>query len=272
MSPEPEVQAGSRNCEQLLDDWPLRAVQAMLGDAAAAIAGSELPPLWHWFYFLQAVPREQLGIDGHPRLPDSSDGAPPRRMFAAARIQIDQPLRVGERAAMSVAITATRDTTGSSGPLRIVTYEHRYQQHGQLCIVEQRDIVYRSGGAGATRAPGGATIEPRWRRQVTPDAAMLMRMSALTFNSHRIHYDQAYAQQQEGYPERVVHAPLTALLLAEHLRVNGSQRLRRLEFRARSPLFVDQPIELLASPADGRMALQAIAPSGLLAMEASAWW
>jgi 3-methylfumaryl-CoA hydratase len=229
-----------------------------------------LPPLWHWFYFLQAVPRGQLGIDGHPRLPGSgASDVPPRRMFAAARIQIDRPLCLGERASMSVAVVATRETTGSSGPLRIVTFEHRYQQQGQLCIIEQRDIVYRSGGF-AGRSPGGATIQPVWRKQVTPDAAMLMRMSALTFNAHRIHYDQHYAQHDEGYPERVVHAPLTALLLAEQLRASQPRPLRRLEFRARSPLFIDQPMELLASPAEGQVTMQAIAASGLLAMEASA--
>jgi len=34
---------------------------------------------------------------------------------------------------------------------------------------------------------------------------MLMRYSALTFNSHLIHFDQLYTQREEGYPERVVH-------------------------------------------------------------------
>ena len=35
----------------------------------------------------------------------------------------------------------------------------------------------------------------RWEHEVsTPDTTLLFRYSALTFNGHRIHYDQAYAR------------------------------------------------------------------------------
>ena len=50
-------------------------------------AGSELPPLWHWFYFLPKASQSQLGDDGHPRRETGSFMPPfpfPRRMFAGA--------------------------------------------------------------------------------------------------------------------------------------------------------------------------------------------
>ena len=57
---------------------------------------------------------------------------------------------------------------------------------------------------------------------------MLFRFSALTYNRHRIHYDQPYATGVEGYPGLVVHGPLLALLLLElpraSLRSGGSPR------------------------------------------------
>ena len=43
----------------------------------------------------------------------------------------------------------------------------------------------------------------------------LFRFSALTYNGHRIHYDQPYATAVEGYPGLVVHGPLLALLALE---------------------------------------------------------
>jgi 3-methylfumaryl-CoA hydratase len=46
-----------------------------------------------------------------------------------------------------------------------------------------------------------------------PDSVLLFRYSALTFNGHRIHYDQDYARKVEGYPDLVVHGPLIATLL-----------------------------------------------------------
>lgn len=257
--------------EQLLDEWPVKALQATLGSAASPVALPELPLLWHWLYFLPTVPREQLGVDGHPRRADAGD-SPPRRMFAAVRTRVDIPLRVGERAQESVAVVGERDTVGNSGALRIVTYEHRYSQQGKLCIVEQRDIVYVSAAPAVVTAGAAVRPEARWRRQVVPDAAMLMRFSAITFNSHRIHYDQQYAQQVEGHRERVVHAPLTSLLLVELARSNVSRRLHRYECRARSPLYIDEPIELLATPGTGEVALSAIGRSGVVAMQASAWF
>jgi 3-methylfumaryl-CoA hydratase len=100
---------------------------------------------------------------------------------------------------------------------------------------------------------------------------MLMRFSALTFNSHLIHFDQLYTQREEGYRERVVHGPLVAIVLAQLLALNGINRVARFEFRARSPLFVNQPIQFMGKPAADRVELRAVGPSGVLAMHATAW-
>jgi 3-methylfumaryl-CoA hydratase len=262
---------------QLLTEWPAQAVHAMLGDDAAALPHGELPMLWHWFYLLPTPPRGDLGGDGHPQLTAlGADAAPPRRMFAAARVQIEVPLQLGAWAELSEAVVASRDTVGSSGPLRIETHEYRYAQAGRSCIVEQRDLIYRgadklAGASAASGQPGDSALPPGLRRIVTPDAAMLMRMSALTFNSHRIHYDQDYAQRVEGYAERLVHGPLTALLLAEQLRATG-RHARRFEFRARSPLLVNEPIELLVTAGASPVSLRASGPAGRIAMEATAWF
>ncbi len=87
---------------------------------------------------------------------------------------------------------------------------------------------------------------------------LLFRFSALTFNGHRIHYDTAYAQSEEHLAERVVHGPLTAILLAELVRLEAGASVRGFEFRARRPFFVDQAMAVdgvLA--ADGGVELKA---------------
>jgi len=48
---------------------------------------------------------------------------------------------------------------------------------------------------------------------IDPSRILLFRYSALTFNSHRIHYDLDYAMKEEGYEGLVVHGPLQATLL-----------------------------------------------------------
>jgi 3-methylfumaryl-CoA hydratase len=74
---------------------------------------------------------------------------------------------------------------------------------------------------------------------------MLFPYSALTFNSHRIHYDRPYATQVEGYPDLVVHGPLCATLPVEDVqRQCPGTRIASFEFVALSPLFAGAEFEI----------------------------
>ena len=77
----------------------------------------------------------------------------------------------------------------------------------------------------------------------------LFRYSALTYNAHKIHLDQEYTRREEGFPDCLVHGPLTCTLLlhlAEKvLKEQGlDQKDLRFDYRALSPLFVNQPVSL----------------------------
>jgi 3-methylfumaryl-CoA hydratase len=112
-----------------------------------------------------------------------------------------------------------------------------------------------------------------WRRAVTADAVLLFRFSALTFNSHRIHYDRPWAMDREGYPGLVVHGPLTSTLLIDFARDHNPGRVfTSYETQARAPLFDTAPFELRGrSAADGRGAeMWAVTPEGTVAMSARA--
>ena len=112
-----------------------------------------------------------------------------------------------------------------------------------------------------------------WRRRIAPDPVLLFRFSALTFNSHRIHYDRPWAMEREGYPALVVHGPLTSTLLIDFARDHARGRaFAGYETQARAPLFDSAPFELRGRPtADGRGAeLWAVTPEGTVAMSARA--
>ncbi|MCV5169285.1 hypothetical protein OFC04_27675, partial [Escherichia coli] len=71
---------------------------------------------------------------------------------------------------------------------------------------------------------------------LTPDPVLLFRYSALTFNGHRIHYDEPYVREVEGYPGLVVHGPLIATLLMQAAADSRpGARFEGFTFRARSP-------------------------------------
>lgn len=67
---------------------------------------------------------------------------------------------------------------------------------------------------------------------------MLFRYSGLTFNGHRIHYDIDYCRDEEGYPNLVVHGPLTATLLLDLFYHQFPDRMiTHFAYRGVSPLF-----------------------------------
>jgi len=103
---------------------------------------------------------------------------------------------------------------------------------------------------------------------------MLFRYSALTFNGHRIHYDQSYARDVEGYRDLVVHGPLAATLLQNFAQdCKPHSKLSAFEFKGLSPLFVNETLELQAwcDPDDGsRLNMRAVDSSGVIAMQATA--
>ena len=86
---------------------------------------------------------------------------------------------------------------------------------------------------------------------------MLFRYSAVTFNSHRIHYDQPYATACEHYPALVVHGPLMATRLLQFFQEQWPDKIvTQFRFRGLRPLFVSKPMRLAGSieaPGDARV-------------------
>lgn len=75
-------------------------------------------------------------------------------------------------------------------------------------------------------------------RQLTWSPVGLFRFSALTFNGHKIHYDEGWSQGVEGHPGIVVHGPLNLINILDYWRdIHGQGTLRRITYRALSPLY-----------------------------------
>ncbi|MEO5843370.1 MAG: MaoC family dehydratase N-terminal domain-containing protein [Caldimonas sp.] len=255
---------------------PLAALAATLDrDDPPPSAGSAVPPLWHWLYFLPIARQGELGADGHPRrggfLPPV---ALPRRMWAGGRLVFDKPLRVGDVATRRSTIADIASKSARSGPLVFVTVKHEISTAGGLAVREDHDIVYRDLPAPASAAPTPPTAprDETFAREIVPDDVFLFRYSALTFNGHRIHYDRRFVTEVEGYPGLIVHGPLIATLLIDLLRrTHADAVVTRFDFKATSPLFDLHPFEVCGRP-DGarRFALWARSRDGALAMQASA--
>lgn len=235
-----------------------------------------VPNGFHWCLGLPQHPTQALGEDGHPPLGGFMPPVDlPRRMWAASEMSFLAPLRCDKPVTRHSCIKAITPKSGKSGDMVFVEVTHETDCDGVAAVMETQTIVYRQASGAVTPLPPVAAppdlSDWPWQACVTPTAQLLFRYSALTFNTHRIHYDGAYATGQEGYPALVVHGPLTASLLlklcATHL---PSQALAGFSYRAKAPLFVDQPLYLAGRQTGTHIVLCAFGADGRIAVEATA--
>ena len=212
----------------------------------APAKGQALPPGWHTMFCLQAPPRSSLGVDGLPTLFDQIPAVPmQRRMFGGARMTFHAPLLVGEDIRCESEMGEAKVRSSPSAHMVIVTLRHRYYGSSGLAVTEEQDVVHLEPLGGAAEKPASAPEampQATWTRTVTPDPIMLFRFSALTFNSHRIHYDAPYSANEEKLPALMVQGKLIALQILETVRKNApAARPQRFEYRSGRPLFADAP-------------------------------
>ena len=248
----------------------------------AAPGGGVTPQGYHWCLGLPDAPTATLGADGHPRRDDDAAGflppiPKPRRMWAASTVEFAAPLRVGEAVERRSRIAAIAEKSGASGALVFVDIAHETHGPSGLAVRETQSLVYRDPApASAPNPPGPAATRfdaSAWdaHRALVPTETLLFRYSALTFNSHRIHYDRPYATGAEGYRGPVVHGPLSATLLLDLAqRELGDNTLKSFAFRGTSPAICGEMLHLVLRSTDAAYQLGAYAGDGREVMRASA--
>lgn len=249
--------------------------------------GTPSPPIMpqgvHFVLCTPEAPTATLGEDGHPTRDESVDSflppfPMPRRMWASSAIEFIAPIAIGAAIERTSRVASISEKEGGSGKLAFVNVEHNTRSNGTLSIRETQTIVYREAAApdaplSPPEAGDGTFDASAWdtTRTITPDPRLLQRFSALTFNTHRIHYDAPYARDVERYRGLVVHGPLTASLLLQLAASEvGENRVRKFTFRGVSPAIADEPLHLALRKSDEGYELGAFADDGRQVMKASA--
>jgi 3-methylfumaryl-CoA hydratase len=249
--------------------YALSVLADMLG---GPMPGDVVPPWWHLAAFPVWPPAGELGSDGHPAqglaFPPVS---PRRRLFAGARLAIEHQLRADQPVRWLRRVTNVAYKAGRSGDLLFVTLETSYfQASEEASFVDAHDLVYRGAdsrlGGQASTGDGRATEYDAIH--LTPDEVMLFRFSALTGNSHRIHYDERYAVEREHLPGRLVHAPLMAALMLEPVRRAGkAPQVCEFRFRAVRPVVLGAQLAARIVDRGSQRWTLAVESNGSTAME-----
>jgi hydroxyacyl-ACP dehydratase HTD2-like protein with hotdog domain len=162
------------------------------------------------------------------------------------------PLLVGSRATATSTIASADGKGFESGkPIIFVNQKIDVAMQGnseEPSLTEIRTHAYlpfNSRPASEPREVNDVPSKSDFSFTYSPSLITLFRFSALTFNAHHVHLDKDITQLREGYPERLVHGPLTALMLLETAALsNPGLRIKSFEYRAVNPMFVNRTVTL----------------------------
>ena len=247
--------------------------RSTLSPHLAALPGAPLGI--HWCLAPDIVEPEDLGPDGHPRAGLFVPALPyTRRMWAGGDLTFHGTFAVGDVVAKTTTMTDLAFKTGNSGKLAFLTIHHAYHVENALVLSERQDVVYRDAAGTGSRPQAPRPSEPagppdRMVPLIT-DPTLLFRYSALTFNGHRIHYDQPYATEVEGYEGLVVHGPVQATLLLNLAAERKGTLPRRFSYRGQAPLICGVSARAEVRGLDGDLALRIVDESGRVTMSAQA--
>ncbi|KAI0322190.1 hypothetical protein OF83DRAFT_1049772 [Amylostereum chailletii] len=235
--------------------------------------GTPLPYGHHLPFFHARVPEPELRSDA-----TDGDFCPPppfdRRMWAGGKIEWKRPLLVGDKAtSVSTVVPSSVEKKGFNrgAPMLFVTQDIEVTTEGRddVAIREQRSHVYVSTTVGERKVRKVENLpSPDFSFTYIPTPVTLFRFSALMFNAHHIHLDRDYAQNVEGYTERLVHGPLTALMLLDSFTFhNPVVQIKTFEYRAVNPILVNESSTIHGAWTSSReVQLWAVNPDGVVGM------
>jgi 3-methylfumaryl-CoA hydratase len=244
---------------------------------AACVSPDEAPLGFHICLANPSTPLSSINPDGSVGGGFLPDIPLPRRMAAGGEITFLRPLPIGARVVRRSTIAGIVEKRGKSGLMVFVSADHDYLADGELALRERKHTVFREAakpGDKLAQEPATPVAQPAdevWT--VEPKSVLLFRYSALTFNSHRIHYDEPWATDVEGYSGLVVHGPLQATLALNLAATVGGGAPSTFHYRNRAPLTNEAPFHVKARrEADGALAVWTEGAAGQTSLTATAAW
>ncbi len=242
-----------KTTQSFINSYPADAMSATLGLSKKYIEGDEIPLCWHWLYFLELINKNNIAEDGHEKKGDFLPPVPlDRRMYAGSDISFYEPIFIGSILYRHSKIEAINSKQGSSGPLVFVKVKHTIYRMDKgnlkkIILEDIQNIVYTNNKYKKTKPINSNKFINKsfLTKAFVADSVMLFRYSALTFNSHKIHYDYEYANKVENYPSLVVHGPFMATILAMWAKeINSRKKIEKFSFKIINPVFEGEKIFL----------------------------
>jgi hydroxyacyl-ACP dehydratase HTD2-like protein with hotdog domain len=181
-----------------------------------------------------------------------------RRMWVGGSFNFNKenPLKFGD--ILNFTETVDRVQFLTKNGLIFANYKREFGNEKGKSIVEKRSLCYLTNTfENAEKETDFKNfLDPEISTTVIPTIITNFRMSAITFNSHQIHYNPNYAKSTENYPDIVVEAPLLiSLALQFWMNHNPNKMISSFKYKIISPSFINKPITINYSKSNNNIRL-----------------
>ena len=169
-----------------------------------------------------------------------------KRMFAGSEIIFLNNSALNSLSTKISQISKIENKSKNKNQIYLVTIKNTYKVKNKNVLIENQKIIfieenYKSKKIIKEKNDGYKIIT---KINTCFDNVILFRYSAITYNSHRIHYDQEYTKKKEGYKDLLVHGPLLASYALEQLRRMKNLNLESFKFKMLKPVTVNENVIL----------------------------
>lgn len=228
------------------------------------IVGENTPLGYHLIYFNPKNSESTLSADGYESHQSPPSAEYPNRMWVGGKIEfnVDSALKLGLPAIVTETISDVKTPKPDRMTVSILRQMKNKEQelHHEWSIQETRSLIYLKNEGSSNREDVFSRFlkppsnSPAFSHKLTPTSLLLFRYSALTFNSHKIHFDKDYVQNVEKLPNILVHGPLMVTLLLRWFstsvmwkKLGTNFRIKSFSYKNLLPMLVDNELTLCCS-------------------------
>lgn len=241
------------------------------------INDNPIPQGFHFIYCNPNSLESNLGFDGYdnyqaPLLSSSSqsnnDKYYKRRMWVSGKLEFYNNILFGKDIKCQESIIKKRIFNKESENSKCFTTIERnfkFQNNDDLLLKETRTLLYLNDEfqkqSQTSKLNNNIEENYDYEYSLIPSEILLWRYSALTFNSHKIHYDLNYCLKYENFNKILVQGPLAITLLLywfnniiltklktkTNINIKENLKIKTISYKNQYPLFVNEKMILKCS-------------------------
>ena len=202
----------------------------------------------HWTFFNENFNKKDLGFDGHAKRGKNIPLLKGyKRMFAGASLVFKKKIYFEDKIKKITETKSLLKKKSDNKNIYFLNLANTFFRDNSEGLKETQTIVFVKNNHVSNKSKkhtNNINLKLLYKKKFKFNNIDLFRYSALTYNSHRIHYDLDYTTNVEGHKNLLVHGPLTATYVINEINSFIKKEISRYSFSLLKPIYVNEKITL----------------------------